>query len=294
MKDEFKVDFFIVGAPKCGTTSLYYYLSQHPDVFMPEIKEPHYFATDFDKYRYINNIKDYNKLFKDRKDNQICGEASVWYLYSEEAIKNIHEYNPNAKIIIMLRDPVEMVHSLHSELLLSPRENVKNFEDAWDLSFSREKGEKIPFTCIEPKHILYHKVADYYNQLNRVYNYFDSNQVKIILFNDFKEQTEKTFKDILVFLNLPEISIDYIVHNKSKIVKFKFIIILYSLLPNFLKEIHNKLKFISVYKKIVNFIHIINHKEKKRSNISDSIKNKLLKEYSETIDLLHKKYKIKL
>ena len=113
-------NLFILGAPKCGTTSLYTYLREHPNIFFSHIKGPHYFATDFENYRSVKTKVDYANLFSEANaQHSIIGEASVLYLYSENAIKGIYNDNPNAKLIIMLRNPIEVVQSWHAQMLWS-------------------------------------------------------------------------------------------------------------------------------------------------------------------------------
>jgi len=130
-----KPDFFIVGAPKCGTTSMYHYLRQHDQIFMPDEKEPHYFGEDLKKRpdKFIDNEDEYLNLFKDAKPDQKLGEASTFYLYSKSASREIKEYNPDAKIIIMLRNPIDFLNSLHSQLLFSGNEDEPDFEIAMEL-----------------------------------------------------------------------------------------------------------------------------------------------------------------
>ena len=106
-------NFFIVGAPKCGTTALCEYLKYHPNVFMSTPKEPHYFAEDFERYRHVKTEDKYLALFGDCNDRHLMiGEASVFYLRSTRAVSLIRDFNPDAKIIVMLRNPVDMVYSL--------------------------------------------------------------------------------------------------------------------------------------------------------------------------------------
>lgn len=102
------IDFLIIGTPKAGTTALQYYLKQHEEVFMPEIKELHFFGDEFrrqtipnnEPYQYNLGIKEYENHFTNAKPNQIKGEASVFYLYSKSAIEQIKAYNPNMKIVV--------------------------------------------------------------------------------------------------------------------------------------------------------------------------------------------------
>ncbi|SRR6056297_999156 len=139
-----KPNFFIIGAPKCGTTSLYYYLKDHPDIFMAEPKEPHYFSTDFsDKFRKVLTREDYLNLFKEAKKYKAVGEGSTEYLYSKEAVPNILKFNSEAKFIVMVRNPIELVISLHQELFVEMNENIEDVEKAWDLQEKRRINDRM-------------------------------------------------------------------------------------------------------------------------------------------------------
>ncbi len=198
-----KPSFFIVGAPKCGTTALAKYLSEHDDIFMSSPKEPHYFATNFaESMRTAQTEDHYLSLFKNAKKNQICGEASIWYLYSMEAIKNIAKFDPNAKIMIMVRNPTDMIYSLHSQKIYSLDEDIIDFEEAWNLSWERKKGNCIPKRCRESKTLFYHEIANFYEQIQYLYKFFPKSQVKIIEFQKFSKSNLNVYKDVLDFLNL--------------------------------------------------------------------------------------------
>ena len=198
-----KPNFFIVGAPKCGTTALVYYLKTHPNIFIPDLKEPHYFCSDFYVGRNIESWKEYEKLFQGvSKEHKAIGEASVWYSYSNVALKKIHNFNPLAKIIIMLRNPIDLVQSLHSQQLYSFQENKKSFAKAWGLAEERCKGNKMPKTCYVPQMIDYKKIGMLSEQLEKALNIFPKKQVLIILFDDFVSDTKKVYESVLFFLNL--------------------------------------------------------------------------------------------
>src|SRR5690625_5018834 len=142
-----KVNLFILGAPKCGTTSLYTYLNSHPEIFMSPIKEPHYFNTDSGE-RGITDKIEYEKLFCQSIEQQkYRGEASTWYLYSNIAVTSILKYNPNARFIVMIRNPCEMAPSLHKQLQLNRRETITDFREAWHLQDQRRTGLNIPKEC---------------------------------------------------------------------------------------------------------------------------------------------------
>jgi len=139
-------DFFIVGAPKCGTTAMSDYLRQHPEIYMPQRKEPHFFGSDLDApYPYfIRDKEQYFSLFAEAKDEKRVGEASVWYLYSKRAAFEIKEFCPTASIIIMLRNPVDMIYSLHSQRLFTGNEDIPDFEEALEAEEDRKRGLRIP------------------------------------------------------------------------------------------------------------------------------------------------------
>ena len=199
-----KPNLFIIGAPKCGTTALSEYLKTHPEIFVPEIKEPHFFSTDFQKYRPVKELDEYLGLYKNRgADTRYFCDASVWYMYSSEALEKVREFNPDAKIIIMLRNPVQMVPSLHQQLLFTLDENVRDIEQAWRLQEDRKKGLNLPEGTREPPFLQYSEVADYAPQIRRVKQFFPEEQVLIILFDDFVSSTEKVYQQVMEFLELP-------------------------------------------------------------------------------------------
>lgn len=202
-----KPNFFIVGAPKCGTTALHAYLGTHPNIFLCEPKEPNYFATDFPTHRYVTDEKDYLRLFENAKDDEtILGEASAWYLYSSDAIPNIYKFNPQAKIIAMVRNPIDMVPSLHGMLLRNFAENEKNLERAWDLQTQRRTGSGYANDRnkrFDPKTCLYADACKLGEQVERLFSIFPKEQVHIIIFDDFVNDTKTCYEEVLDFLQLP-------------------------------------------------------------------------------------------
>lgn len=124
-----KPDFFIAGAPKCGTIAMCAYLAQNPNIFIPRNTEPNFFASDLTGKRTIRTEAEYLNLFRDG-GGKLCGEGSTWYLFSKRAAKEIYDFNPDAKIIIMLREPVEFLRSLHNQLLFDGNEDIEDFQEA--------------------------------------------------------------------------------------------------------------------------------------------------------------------
>lgn len=197
-------DFFIVGAPKCGTTALYSYLKERPDVFMPELKEPHFFARDFAAYRAVRERDAYLALFAEAAPDALLGEASVWYLFSEVAVADIMRANPAARIIVMLRNPVDMVHALHAQLLHAPDEDVTDFEQAWRLQEVRAAGRSVPRHCREPRHLQYRTVGSFAAQIERLQQHVPAEQVLTLLYEDFARDPAASYGETLRFLGLPQ------------------------------------------------------------------------------------------
>ena len=138
-------DFYLVGAPKCGTTALYDFLSQHPQIFLPRTKELLHFASDL-SYPTRLSEDEFLAHFADRQGEQRAGTAHTAYLQSKRAAREIKSKRPDADIIIMLRNPVDMLHSWHSELLYETIEDIEDFEAALDAEPARRRGERIPRT----------------------------------------------------------------------------------------------------------------------------------------------------
>jgi hypothetical protein len=199
-----KPNFFIVGAPKCGTTALYEYLRPHPNIFMPEVKEPHFFAKDLGTYPRIKTLEEYMEIFAESTDEHLrVGEASVYYLRSSVAIANIREFDPHAKIIAMFRNPVDMVYSLHSQLLYVAEERESDFETAWRLQERRGRGYDLPPRSRGSFLLQYAQVGQFGTQTQRLLSIFPQEQVKLILYDDFAASPQSVYDDLIGFLGIP-------------------------------------------------------------------------------------------
>ena len=218
-------NFFIVGAPKAGTTSLYEYLRNHPNIYMPIEKEPHYFAKDFPNYPSIKTETDYLKLFNDCSSNHYAiGEASVWYLYSDVALKLIYEFNPNAKIIAMLRNPIDLAYAMHNQALYNFNEDEPDFEKAWKLQSIRAKQQQIPKGCRAYQILQYKKLASLGYQIERLFNIYPKKQIKIVFLEEFIQNKKDIYNNILNFLEVPpDGRKDFPKINESKTHKLKHI-----------------------------------------------------------------------
>lgn len=197
-------NFFIVGAPKAGTTSLYEYLRMHPNICMASYKEPHYFADDLKNYGRAESLQEYLSFFRHCDDSAIAvGEGSVWYLRSKTALKNIREFAPESRIIVMLRNPVELVRSFHAQALYSFIEDEEDLERAWNLQDRRASGKCIPSGNQVIETLMYRDMARLGEQVARAMTIFPREQIKLIFFEDFIADTRREYMAILDFLCVP-------------------------------------------------------------------------------------------
>ena len=202
-------NLFIVGAPKCGTSAIAYYLSEHPNALISSPKEPFFWSDDIKASGHELrpcSLDEYLNLFKDAnpKQHSILGEGSTSYLRSLVAVPNILKFNPDAKFIVMLRNPLDVVQAYHMEQVYLMREDQIDFAQAWALQKKREAGLNIPKNAKGSDHVLYRKIASFHNQVQRLLEIVPRDQVKIIIFDDFKENCEKEYKSVLRFLNLED------------------------------------------------------------------------------------------
>lgn len=200
-------NFFIVGAPKCGTTALSEYLRGHQQVFVSQPKEPHYFSSDFDYYYAPGQrgLDHYLRLFDDAEERHAAvGEASVWYLYSREAAAGIREFDDAARIVVMVRNPVDMVPSLHSQMSYMLDETEPDAEAAWRLQERRREGVDVPESCRVPEFLQYGEAAKLGAQTRRLLETIPREQVKIVVFDDLKQDAGAVYADTLAFLGVPD------------------------------------------------------------------------------------------
>lgn len=202
-----KPDFFIVGAAKCGTTALYRYLAAHPAVFFPECKEPNFFCNDLPAYGHVaTTLAEYEALFAPAPPHALTGEASVLYLYSTVAIGQITTHNANAKIIVMLRNPIEAARSMHAFWWSNEAEDVGDFEQAWRLQKPRLEGRHLPPRCPYPQLLQYGDQYCYAPQVRRVLAHAPRAQCLFLLFEEFFANPSLEYPRVLEFLGLPPVS----------------------------------------------------------------------------------------
>lgn len=201
-------DFYIIGAPKCGTTALFTYLGQHPGVFLPHNKEPHHFSPDIYTIplpvrRSIPDRAAYEALFSEAPEDALIGEGSTWYLFSEVAVSAILASNPSARFIVMLRDPVVMVQSLFNQNHRNLFDDAHDLEAAWTLEAARTAGHNIPVHCPAPGMLRYSQAGRYSWQLRRFIDAVPEGQRLVHIYEEFFADPRAGYARTLDFLGLP-------------------------------------------------------------------------------------------
>ena len=169
---------------------------------MSRAKEPWYFAHDYPRFR--STMEDYLALFRKADDGHLAvGEASSIYLRSAVALPGVKEFCPEARIIAIVRNPVDLAYSFHSQQISSLNEDEPDFERAWRLQEARRLGRAIPRLCREPRQLQYAGVARLGEQVERLLSVFDPRQVKIVVFDDLAADTRSVYEDVLHFLGVP-------------------------------------------------------------------------------------------
>ena len=200
-------DTFIIGAPKSGTTSLYEYLKGHPDVFMPAVKEPTYFAPDLPPntsehmLRFGPDHDVYLELFAGAGEARRIGEASVRYMSSRVAPGLIRDFQPRPFIVAALRNPVDMVHSLHAHRVAGGTEDLIDLEAALEAEEDRRAGRRIPPNSNAARSV-YTDRARYGEQLERWFNAFGPERIHVIIFEEMVRQPAESFHRLLEFLGV--------------------------------------------------------------------------------------------
>ena len=286
-----KPNFFMVGAPKCGTTALSEYLRTHPNIYMSVPKELFYFADDFPAYREAETEEEYlEKFFRDvLPQHQAVGEASALYLYSSVALKNLYQFNPKAKIMVMLRNPVDIVYSYHSQLLYDGDENEPDFEQAWRLQASRKQGKNISGFCREPRLLQYAEFGKLGQQVERLFDIFPREKIHIIWFEEFASSTSLVYEKVLKFLEVPSDNrTEFERVNVNKVHKSSLLGLVTQKTPKFLINAAMKTKQVMGFSRwgVMDAIRSFNSEATTRKALSADFKSELIAEFATDIQKL--------
>jgi len=264
-------NLFIVGFPKSGTTSLANYLGLDKRISLSDPKEPHFYLANSNQLQLAKTFEDYSKFFKKNKSTKYFLDASTNYIFSTEALKLIKKSTINPKIIIMLRNPVDMILSMHQQFLQSLDEDQENFMDAWNLQDRRRKGFDIPKHCRYSHLLQYENAGKISKHVERAVKIFGKKNIFFVQFDVFISKPNETLKNIYEFIDLSHQDIGELKNfNPSKRFRNFFLKKVANYSPRFFYKIlmtlrnSQKFKFIPV---ALNKLFKVNYK----NNYSDEI-----------------------
>jgi hypothetical protein len=217
-------NLFIVGAPKSGTTALASYLGQHPAVFVAD-KELSFFGSDLvfrtdTGGRWQISYRSYLEWFSGHGDRRYRADRSVFYLYSSQAAGEIHAFDPSSRIIILLRNPVDQMHSQHGEMLFQGDEDIRDFGQALAAEADRRCGRRIPPGCRKHFGLLYRDIARYAEQVDRYLSVFGPGGVCVVLYDDLVADAAGTYRRVLDFLDVDPAPVPtFDVVNANKVIR---------------------------------------------------------------------------
>ena len=199
----------IVGAPRCGTTTLARLLKSHPDVSFSVLKEPHFFSTVDLGEMNDGELRDFvadhylARFFPEIDARaEMMAEASVSYLYAPERLLPLLRLWPDAKFVIAVRDPLELIPSLHQRLLFQGDETVTDLEEAWRLIGERRQGRKVPRSCLDARQLFYDEAASLGKHVGHFFDVVGRERCHVVVFDDLKADTAAVYADLLDFLDL--------------------------------------------------------------------------------------------
>lgn len=200
---------FIVGAPRCGTTTMARWLQAHPQVLFPFVKEPHFFTQhdlreldEAELRRVVEN--DYLDHFFPEPEGQrrIAADCSVSYLYAPEQLEPVLKLWPDSRFIVGVRDPMSLLPSLHKRLIFTGDENIRRFEDAWAAIPDRAAGRRIPWSTIEPRWLRYDEAGRYATYVERLFAAVGRDRCMVMVFDDLIADPAEQYRRLLEFAGL--------------------------------------------------------------------------------------------
>jgi hypothetical protein len=192
---------FVVGAPRCGTTSLSKALRHHVEICVSKPKETFFFVregvpTDVEQ-RASEFIRRYYPHLE--PNHELIVEATPVYLYVPEAVERILEIDPDAKLVVMVRNPVDLVHSHHGRMLFTMDEDVKDFATAWRLREARSRGDSLPKRCRHPRVLDYGFVGSLGARVEELFARVGRERCHVIVYDDLRDRGPETLRELLRF-----------------------------------------------------------------------------------------------
>lgn len=274
MSDD-RPSLFIVGAPKSGTTAMNSYLAQHPSIYVPPGKDLRFFGRDLTMISRLSEER-FLARYAEMDGQQYGLDSSVYSLLSESAAAEIMAFSPEAKIIIMLRNPVEMLHAHHAQLLfngLGEDEDLADFSEALGAENDRLAGQRLPPNTRVREALYYRQLGDYEPQVQRFFDQFGRDRVHLIIFDDFKGGAEAETRKVLGFLGLDQrVTLKIDVVNPNTVTRFSLLRVFLRRTPAWLKD----LLPVALRSKLSGGVRALNTKVASRKPMSLEVREELL------------------
>ena len=204
---------FIVGAPRCGTTTMSRWLQEHPQILFPFVKEPHFFwqhdlrgleepeLRRFVEHEYLDHF-----FAEPEGERRVGADCSVSYFYAPEQLEPVLKLWPDSRFIVGVRDPLTLLPSLHKRLLVTGDENIRSFEEAWDAVPERAAGRRIPWSTIEPRWLRYDEAARYGTYVERLFAAVGRERCLVMLFDDLVSDPLGQYRRLIDFAGLRQVA----------------------------------------------------------------------------------------
>lgn len=198
--------FFIVGAPRCGTTSLSKILARHPDICFSKPKETHFFVRPLTSLsrEYLDRAFVQEFFPHLAEHHRALGEGSVSLLYSPDALRRVLAFDPEAKFIVMVRNPIDQVYSYHARALYMTDESVTDFAEAWSLQGERAQGRRVPRRCRDPRLLLYGEIGSLGKHVEQLFATVGRARCHVVVFDDFVRDAGAVYRDLCQFIGVAD------------------------------------------------------------------------------------------
>jgi len=256
-------------------------------VYMPFHKEPLYFGDDLTRRYGRMTQADYLALFADAKPEQRAGEASAWYLYSRSAAQEIKAFQPEARIIVMLRNPVDVMYAQHSQLLFNVEEDLTDFAEALAAEPERRAGRRIPSGPLRVENLFYRASVHFAEQLTRYFDTFGRKHVHVIVYDDFRRDTADAYRGVLEFLGVdPTFAARFEIVNPNKRVRSGLLQRLVYQPPGPLVRVVPRLRRFPLVHRLRSAVLALNSRSARRPPMDPVLRRQLLDEFAPEIRAL--------
>jgi hypothetical protein len=234
---------FVVGAPRCGTTTLAQFLKASPAVAFPAVKEPHFFSQHDlrgldGRQLQVRIERDYlGRFFPPQPGRRVGADASVTYLYMPEQLEPAMKLWPDSRFIIALRNPLSMLPSLHQRLIYIGDETIPSFADAWRAIPDRTAGRRIPARCADPRWLRYNEAGRFATYIEQLFAVVGRERCHIVLFDDLEADPAGEYRRLMDFCGLePVVGTDFAPRRASKGVRHIWLQRLLKRPPTFIRN----------------------------------------------------------